>query len=333
MRLRTFTAATMPEAMELVRLDMGDDAIIVSTEQSDDENSYTVSAAIEDEPEIDAEIAETELTAEEVVSINPQTRLSFLRQVLMAHGLPQHVLEPLIRSADILDNIDATMALAAAIDDRVDFSPIEFSGQPTPIMLAGPPGTGKTITAAKLAARAKLNGHSVFIATTDIKRAGGIEQLQAFTRILDLDLVAVDGARELKLHIAQMQQADVAIIDTSGVNPFDEDDMQLLHELASAANAEIMLVLAAGADAMESADTARAFSDLGAKRMVISRLDMTRRLGGILAAALVGRMAIANVSINPSVADGLSQINPVSLAHLIVPEDEADDQSRTKVAQ
>lgn len=330
MRLRTFTAATMPKAMELVRLDMGDDAIIVSSEHGHEDDAYIVTAAIEDTSEDEADFPTPE---EDIVSINPQTRLSFLRQVLMAHGLPQHVLEPLIRSADILDNIDATMALAAAIDDRVDFSPIDFDQQPTPIMLVGAPGAGKTITAAKLAARAKLNGHSVFIATTDAKRAGGIEQLQAFTRILGLDLVAVTSAQELKLHIAQIQQADVAIIDTSGVNPFDEDDMQMVHEFASAVNAEILLVLAAGADAMESADTARAFSDLGAKRMVISRLDMTRRLGGILAAALVGRIAIANVSVNPSVADGLSQINPVSLAHLIVPEDETGDLSRTKVAQ
>ena len=330
MRLRTFTAATMPKAMELVRQDMGDDAIIVASEQEHEDGTYTVTAAIEDAPDIDDEIPPSK---DDVVSINPQTRLSFLRQVLLAHGLPQHVLEPLLRSADTFVNTDATMALAAAIDDRVNFSPIDFDQQSTPIMLVGAPGAGKTITAAKLAAHAKLSGHSVFIATTNVKRAGGIEQLQAFTCILGLDLVAVTSAKELKLHIAQIQQADLAIIDTSGVNPFDDDDMQMIHEYASAVNAEILLVMAAGADAMESADTARAFSDLGAKRMIISRLDMTRRLGGILAAALVGRIAIANVSANPSVADGLSQINPVSLAHLIIPEDESDNQLRTKVAQ
>ena len=200
-------------------------------------------------------------------------------------------------------------------------------------MLVEAPGAGKTITATKLAAHAKLNGHSIFIATTKVKRAGGIEQLQAFTCILGLDLVAVTSAKELQLYIAQIQQADVPIFDTSGVNPFDDDDMQMIHEYALAVNAKILFVMATGADAMETADTARAFSDLEAKRMIISRLDMTRRLGGILAAALVGRIAIANVSVNPSVADGLSQINPVSLAHLIIPEDVSDNQSRTKVAQ
>jgi len=42
-------------------------------------------------------------------------------------------------------------------------------------MLVEAPGAGKTITATKLAAHAKLNGHSIFIATTKVKRAGGIE--------------------------------------------------------------------------------------------------------------------------------------------------------------
>ena len=111
MRLRTFTAATMPKAMELVRQDMGEDAIIVASEQENEDSTYTVTAAIEDAPDIDDEIPPSK---DDVVSINPQTRLSFLRQVLLAHGLPQHVLEPLLRSADTFVNTDATMALAAA---------------------------------------------------------------------------------------------------------------------------------------------------------------------------------------------------------------------------
>ena len=118
MRLRTFTAATMPKAMELVRKDMGDDAIIVASEQEHEDSTYTVTAVIEDAPDIDDEIPPSK---DDVVSINPQTQLSFLRQVLLAHGLPQHVLELLLRSADTFVNTDATMALAAAIDDRVNF--------------------------------------------------------------------------------------------------------------------------------------------------------------------------------------------------------------------
>ena len=80
-----------------------------------------------------------------------------------------------------------------------------------------------------------------------------------------------------------------------------------------------MLVLAAGGDALEAADIAREFSRIGATRLVVTRLDMTRRLGSILAAADAGKLSLSDVSINPDVAEGINPINPVSLARLIMP--------------
>jgi flagellar biosynthesis protein FlhF len=329
MRLRNFTAPTMPEAMALVRADMGDDAIIVSTEAGTGESGCTVTAAIEDTFEIPEQFVETA----DVIPMDPETRRQFLRQVLGAHGLPAHLTEQIMRDCDLVENADPALALAAAIDMGTSFQPIDFETQSRPLMLVGMPGAGKTITAAKLAAHARFAAKSVFIASSDSKRAGGIEQLQAFTRILELDLITAAGAEQLAGHIDAIRACDAAIIDTAGVNPFDNDEMQSLRALAAAIGAEPVLVLAAGADAMESADTARAFAAIGAKRMVISRLDMTRRLGGILAAALAGGVAIANVSINPQVADGLSRINPVSLAQLMIPDDEPGEPNQKKAAQ
>ena len=59
MRLRTYTALTMPEAMELVRRDMGTDAIIILTRIDDYDHLCWVSAAIEerDPLEDDADFA------------------------------------------------------------------------------------------------------------------------------------------------------------------------------------------------------------------------------------------------------------------------------------
>lgn len=330
MRLRNYTAPTMSEAMALVREDMGDDAIIVSTEMDEADGLCWVTAAIEDDVEVPTDIEEQPAAPQ----MDPATRRDFLAQVLTAHGLPSHLTEKVLRDCDLVDETtDPAMALAAAIDMGASFRPIDFDDQRRPLMLVGPPGAGKTITAAKLAAHARFAGKQVFIATTDTKRAGGVEQLQAFTNILEMDLVTAPDVDALTAYKDAIEAADVAIIDTAGANPFDDDDMQSLRALAGAAGAEIVLVLAAGADAMESADTARAFSEIGAERMVISRLDMTRRLGGILAAALAGRVAVANVSINPQVADGLNRINPVSLAQLIVPDDDPEEPIQKKAAQ
>lgn len=333
MRLRNYTARTMPEAMALVRADMGYDAIIVSTEVGTDDQACCVTAAIEDDYDIPEDTSEPDEVTAQPVQMDLETRGLYLRQVLTAHGLPQHLCQQILRDCDLVENSDPVLALAAAIDMGAGFQPIDFDIQKRPLMLAGMPGAGKTITAAKLAAHARFAGKSVFIASTDAKRAGGVEQLAAFTRILELDLVTAPGAEALAGHIDAIGTADAGIIDTAGVNPFDMDDMQSLRALAAAVDAELVLVLAAGADAMESADTARAFAAIGARRMVISRLDMTRRLGGILAAALAGGVSIANVSINPQVADGLSRLNPVSLAQLMIPEGEPSEPIQKKAAQ
>lgn len=328
MRLRNYTAPTMSEAMALVRAEMGDDAIIVSTEVDEDDGVCWVTAALED----DIVLPEDAYDAQEAEPMDARAKREFLAQVLTAHGLPSHLTEQVLRDCDLVDETDPAMTLAAAIDMGASFRPIDFETQTRPLMLVGPPGAGKTITAAKLAAHARFAGKQVFIATADSKRAGGVEQLKAFTDILEMNLVTAPDVDTLAGHRDAIVAADATIIDTAGINPFDDEDMQALRALAAVADAELILVLAAGADAMESADTARAFAAIGVARMVISRLDMTRRLGGILAAALAGGVAIANVSINPQVADGLNRINPVSLAQLLVPGDD-DEPIQKKAAQ
>jgi flagellar biosynthesis protein FlhF len=336
MRLKTYTAPTMSEAMALVRDDMGQDAIIVSTQEGADGLACRVTAAIEEDVEFEATVVSNETREEpesDELGFSVDDPITFLRQILTAHGLPQHLVDMLLRSASEIDGKDPGLALAGAIDAHIAFRPIEVSEVDAPLILVGVPGAGKTITATKLAAAAKLKGHRVGVVTADAKRAGGIEQLKVFTTILEIDLIAVANAEELKKHVLSLKDADVVIVDTAGVNPFDDDDMRYVMDIAELISGEPILVLPAGGDAMESADIAAAFNGIGAERMIVSRLDMTRRLGGILAAALAGRLAIANASINPRVADGLNTLNPVSLARLIVPNETNDDEEPTRAAQ
>ncbi len=55
-------------------------------------------------------------------------------------------------------------------------------------MLVGPPGAGKTLTCAKLAARHVLRGAAPGVITADGQRAGASAQLAAFTGVLGLTL-------------------------------------------------------------------------------------------------------------------------------------------------
>jgi flagellar biosynthesis protein FlhF len=315
MRLKTFTAPTTAEAMRMVRAEMGDDAIIVSSQRDADGGGARVTAALED-------FADEHEDFGAVGGADLRKTESAIREALNFHGTPPRLIERLIEEAGCLKADNPTLALAGALDAHFGFRPLNESGDAKPIMLVGPPGAGKTITAAKLAARATLAGRKPYIATIDTKRAGGVEQLSVFTRILELDLKTVKTVDEMRRLAETWKEGGPIYIDTMGVNPYSDTEMETLDQFIKAAGAEAVLVMAAGCDAMEAADTATSFSLIGARRLLVTRLDIARRLGGTLAAADVlasGHMKFCNVSITPQIADGLSPINPASLARLIMP--------------
>src|SRR5260221_10997471 len=85
MRLRTFTARTMPEAMALVREQLGSEAIILSTARAN--GGISVTAALDQaQPPAAAEIVQAE---------PPEGPVGFLHEMLTAHGTPPPLAEKL----------------------------------------------------------------------------------------------------------------------------------------------------------------------------------------------------------------------------------------------
>jgi len=313
MRLKTFSAPTMATAMELVRKEMGDDAIIVSTQPGMDGRGARVTAALDEPPIDESALAEWPEEGETPESVSDE-----IRNALAYHGIPTTVTDPLLRTAATFEADGSVMALAGALDAMFGFAPFSRKNTTRPIMLVGPPGVGKTIAIAKLATRARRDAVPVTVITTDTRRAGGIEQLRAFTRILGIDLITADTAADLAGALSA-RRGMLVLIDTAGINPLSDVEMESLNELVSAVGAEPVVVLPAGIDPMEAAETAVRFNVLGAQRLLATRLDLSRRLGGVLAAAEVSALSFCEVSISPHVADGLTPINPVSLARLLLP--------------
>ncbi len=149
--------------------------------------------------------------------------------------------------------------------------------------------------------------------TADGKRAGAAEQLAAFTRLLGLTLIAADTPLTLARAVARRQESAPVVIDTPGLNPADPADRETLRELHAVAGGTMALVLPAGLDPAEAQDIASEFKALGTTLLVATRLDQSRRLGGILAAAEAG-LCLTEAGIAPGVADGLRAITPAFLA-------------------
>ncbi|MEO3429409.1 GTPase [Pelagibius sp. CAU 1746] len=310
MLLRTFTARTATEAMQQVREVLGDEAIILSTQ--DDDTGIKVTAALEP-----ANGAVPEAAPDRRESWEELEAADRIAEVLDHHRVPRGLADRLLNAAANTSTDDWMMAFAAALDHELSFLPLGDIGPERPVMLVGPSGAGKSVTAAKLCACARLaEGRSLLI-TMDGGKAGGRAQAETFTKALDARLVCAEDAAAVGAAAAARANDEIAIIDTVGCNPFDAAERGALREAANAAGAAMALVLPAGGDPAETADMALAFAEEGVRCLIPTRLDSARRFGGLISAAHVGGMSFLAAGVSRHIGGGLVAVNPVSLARLL----------------
>ncbi len=317
MRLKSFTAPSMAEAMEMVRQSLGDDAIIVSTQRINSGQNVRVTAALE-HAEAEPEPTFSEVPFAAGAEVDPTHASHTVRDILTRHAVPSRLLDRLVSVAALSDLGDPALACAAALEANFTFAPLPDYGLSRPFMMVGPPGSGKSIAVAKLAARAVLKHRRVSVITCDNVRAGAVEQLAAFTRILDINLVRARGADSLRRAVdAASEVFDLVLVDSPGLNPFQTADMDYLYSMVDETGVEAILVLAAGGDVDETAEIADAFALVGTTRLLATRLDVTHRLGSVLGAADSARLALCDVTSSSHVANGLSPLNAIALARLL----------------
>lgn len=286
MRLKLFHAPGMAAAMAQVRAELGSEALILNTRRV--ANGVEITAALEPDPE--------------PVAADP-ARLT----ALAWHGVP----------LDLRPDL-ATGDLEKAIAIALPFGILPLGAHERPVMLVGPPGAGKTLTAVRLATRLTLRGVTPMVITTDGSRAGATEQLAAFTRLLGVSLMVARNPVSLARALTQRQNGAPVLVDTAGTNPYKADQAEELRGLAAAANAQIAVVLPAGLDPAEAADLAVAYAECGAHYLIATRLDLVRRLGGVIAAAATSRLPLVEAGIGPGAADGLIELTPSLLAARLI---------------
>lgn len=313
MRLKTYSAATIDEAIRQIRRELGGDAVILSTRR-DGKHGVLVTAGL-DEPIDEPAAAAPALLADEEAA---QGGLDRIAARLEFHGVPPAIADRLLSAAAALPADDPILALAGALDAEFAFAPLIDAPPTQPLLLVGPPGAGKTASLAKLAIRARLAGVPVGAVTCDSLRAGAEAQLATYTRRIEVPAYRARDAQTLGRAVASLPAGGLILIDSAGSNPQSEEDLRQVAELAAAGDAEPVLVLPAGGDAAEAADQARAYAALGARRLIATKLDTVRRLGGLVAAAAAGSLAFAELGLSPVIGDGLLPVNPVSLARLLM---------------
>lgn len=340
MRLKSFHARTMTEAMQMVREALGEEAIIVATQEEPGGKGVRVTAAIDpadyNEPNEANGIAPRDHhTAartphhDDWLQYDEEDEDSAVAEeitdAMLRHNLPEDVMDHIISCATVIGLDHPGIALIAALEHLFDFTPLPTGSSPKPIMLVGPPGAGKTLSIAKIATQGIMNDLNIGVITTDTVRAGGVEQLQAFTNVLDIPLHTARTPQDLHNTISRLSACDQIIIDTAGTNPFARPDVQVLSAFTTALPVDLHLVLPAGGDAAECGEMAQAYAAMGVRKILPTRIDLARRLGGLLSAAHHGGLKFSAGTNTPKVAEGLFSLTPKTLAKLLMPQAYSDD--------
>ena len=302
MQLRVFSGRSVQEAMAALRRALGDDAVILATE--DGPQGVRITAGIEVQDDALGDILR---------SATPLEVVERLALALRFHQAGGRRIERLCLTARDSGAVEAEDVLAFALAEHCRFAPLghRLGG---PLVLAGAPGVGKTVMVARLAAAALLAGRPVRVVSTDDERRGGTAQLDALLEPMGLAREPLDALRGEPL---EDRRAPLVLVDTAAVNPLRADSLAATSGLARKLGGELVPVLPADLMPVEAHDQALAWRALAASRFLAARLDTARRLGMLLAAADAG-LAFAGVGIAPEIVEPVKSLTAANLARLLL---------------
>jgi flagellar biosynthesis protein FlhF len=316
MRLKTFTARDMAEAMELIRLDMGPDAVIVTSSRTRMGN-FEVRAAVDGpappppmEDEADAHPPRQPAVDLQAVCV----------RALFHHGVPDPLAVALAAHAARLDTAEPVAALARALEARFAFQPLALAPH-RPVLLVGAPGSGKTSATARLASRASLGGADAELICADPEREASRAQIEVYADVLGARRLELGSPEELATWAHERDESRPAFVDTPSINPFDDTEVAKINALVCASGGDPVFVFDAGAQPLDLADQAGVFAALGCRRAIMTRCDVARRIGGALAVAEAG-LALSGLTASPYIGSGITPATPLRLARLVLDEAE-----------
>ncbi|MDX1483847.1 MAG: signal recognition particle protein [Alphaproteobacteria bacterium] len=196
---------------------------------------------------------------------------------------------------------------------------------PAVILMVGLQGSGKTTTAAKIAAR--LTGRSnkkVLMASLDTARPAAQEQLAILGRqagIPTLPIVAGQSAPDIAqraLASARLEGYDVVILDTAGRLAVDEEMMAEAAEIHALAGPVETLLVADAMTGQDAVNTARAFAErVDVTGIVLTRVDGDARGGAALSMTRVAGVPIKLMGTGEQL-DALEDFHPERVASRIL---------------
>ncbi|MBL1241098.1 MAG: AAA family ATPase [OCS116 cluster bacterium] len=215
----------------------------------------------------------------------------------------------------------ALQKFAEYLDIQKVIAPLAEAPQ-KPILLVGPPGSGKTVTTARLCARALMQGEDVDFVTLDCVRTGAVEQSRSLSKFLEINLAEIADVGQfinwMNKYNKDINQ-NITFIDSLSTNIYDMEDMRWLLDYMEAAEQndmeiEPILVISATTDATTIGDYATTFKSMGINRVILTCWDIASKPAATFSALIDSGLQIAMISDSPYLTGGSEKLDAFSLA-------------------
>ena len=180
---------------------------------------------------------------------------------------------------------------------------------PQVILMVGLQGSGKTTTAAKLAAHLKSKGRRPLLVAADLQRPAAIDQLETLGSKVGVPVYVDRRAKPAKvvragLRAAREESANVVIVDTAGRLQIDTDLMKELTTIKKIANPDDTLLVVDAMTGQEAVNVAEGFAESsGVTGLVLTKIDGDARGGAAISAREVTGVPVKFVGTGETLGD------------------------------
>lgn len=204
-------------------------------------------------------------------------------------------------------------------------APLNLTGNPSVILMAGLNGAGKTTFSGKLAKKLKSSkGKRPLLIAADVHRPAAMEQLKILGESINVPVYMEEGSKDavdvaLKgIKYAKENHNDLVIVDTAGRLAIDEELMQEIEAIRDAVNPQEILFVVDAMTGQDAVNTAKIFNDrLNFDGVVLTKLDGDTRGGAALSIRAVVDKPIKYIGSGEKLED-IQEFNPEGMASRIL---------------
>ena len=342
MLLKTYRARDLAAALAAARAEMGAEALVLATSEIRGRLGLEGVEVTVGAPRAEASPApetssrkreggapsldEVSRVADRGAGAPPPVTIPVLAaavDALVASGLSSDLARRFaaIAGRDLRAGADAKALVAATargIEGILGFAPFPVAARC--LFVVGPPGCGKTTTAAKIAARLALGeGRKVLFAECDGERVGALEQAEIYTRHIGVTLARIEGPDDFQRALDDAGKRGIVVADTPGIGAADGERLHLLELLRGVAPDALMAVLLpSGLHRAEAARVLSRFAPLRPTCAALARVDDGGRPGELVSALAASGIPLAFVTHGHRIPDDLSPASAHGLGAMLL---------------